>query len=38
LAAETAAAMTANHPDYASVSFFFSWIGPFLLLWFPGTL
>jgi hypothetical protein len=24
LAAETAAAMTANHPDYASVSFFFS--------------
>jgi len=38
LAAETAAAMTANHPDYASVSFFCSWIGPFLLLWFPGTL
>lgn len=36
LAAETAAAMTANHPDYASVSFsgLFSWFGHLVLdLW-----
>ena len=37
LAAETAAAMTANHPDYASVRFF-SFLALFLwfILWLKG--